>query len=67
MTPEERERSLLLPTTDEAEDAVSRECPQGRDPEDEGQADVDSVPSAIDYRENPSVDLVVLDDHSWCS
>ena len=47
--PEERAHSLLLPTTDEAADSVPRERSQGQDPEDEGQADADSLPSAIVY------------------
>ena len=60
MTLEERARSLLLPTTDETEGSVSRERSEEQDPEDEGLADVDSVPSTIDYPDNPSVDLVAL-------
>ncbi len=59
LTPEERARSLLLPTTDEVEDSAPRERSQGQDPEDEGQADADSVSSTIDYPENPSADLVM--------
>ena len=67
LTLAERVRSLLfLTTTDEVEDSVPRERSQGQDPEDEGQADVDSVPSTIAYPPNPSVGLVILDDHSWC-
>ena len=56
----------FLPITDEVEYSGSRERPQGQYPEDECQADVDSVPSAIDCPENLSFDLVILDDHSWC-
>ena len=55
---------MLLPTTDE--DPVPRERSQGQDPEDEGQADVDSIQSTIVCPENPSVDLVIVDDHAWC-
>ena len=51
MYPEERARSLILPTTDEAEGSVSREWSEVQDPEDEGQADVDSAPSPIEYPE----------------
>ena len=56
----------FLPTADEVEDSVPRERSQGQYSEDEGQADVVSVPLIIDYPKNPSVDLVSLDDHSWC-
>jgi hypothetical protein len=60
LTPEERARSLLLPTTDETEGSVPRERSEEQDPEYEGPADADSVPSTIDYPENPSVDFDVL-------
>ena len=56
----ERARSLLLPTTDEIEGSVPCERSEEQDPEDEGQVDADSIPSTIDYPENPSADLVVL-------
>ena len=66
MSPEERARSLLLPTTDEIEDSVPRERSKEQDPEDEGLADADSIPSTLDYPANPSTDLVVFDDNSCC-
>ena len=66
MSPEARARSLLLPTTDETEGSVPRERSEEQDPEDEGSADADSIPSTIDCPENPSVCLAVFDDHSWC-
>ena len=65
LTPEERARSLLLPTTDETEGSVPRERSEGQILENEGQADADSVPSTIDYPENPLADLVVFDDRSF--
>ena len=54
-----------MPTTYEVDDSVPRERSQGQDPEYEGQADADSIPSILDYPENPSVDLVIVDDRSW--
>ena len=56
----------MLPITDEVEDSVPRERSQEQDPEYEGKADVGSIPSAIDYPDNPLVDLVGCDDQSWC-
>ena len=43
MSPEERARSLLLPTTDEAECSVPRERSEAQDQGDGGQGDDDSV------------------------
>jgi hypothetical protein len=57
MSPEERARSLLLPTTDEAEGSVLRERSEEQDPGGDGQGDDDSVPSAIEYLENPQLIL----------
>ena len=41
----------LVPTTDEVEDSVPRERSQGPEPEYNGSADADSVPSTIEYPE----------------
>ena len=49
---------MLLPTSEEAEGSVPRERSDEQYPEDEGPAGVDSVPSSIDYPEDPSVDMV---------
>ena len=65
LTPEERARSLLLPTSDETE-GVPRERSESQDQGDEGQCDTSSVPSTIEYPENNSADLVILNDSSWC-
>jgi hypothetical protein len=46
LTPEERARSLLLPTSDETE-GVPRERSESQDQGDEGQGDTSSVPSTI--------------------
>ena len=63
---EERARSLLLPTTDEAEGPVPRERSEAQGQGDGAQDDDDSVPSTIDYPEHTSADLVIFDDSSWC-
>ena len=65
MTPEERARSLLLPTSDETE-GVPRERSESQDQGDEGQCDTSSAPSTIEYPENNYADLVILNDSSWC-
>ena len=65
LTPEERARSLLLPTSDETE-GVPRERSHSQDQGDAGQGDTSSVPSTIEYPENNSADLVILDDSSLC-
>ena len=62
LSPEERARSLLLPTIDEAKGSVPRERSEGQDPGEEGQGDEDSIPSTIEYPEHPSTDLVIVDD-----
>ena len=51
LTPEEHARSLILHTTDEVEDSVPHERPRGPEPEYDGSADADSVPSTIEYPE----------------
>ena len=66
MTPEERARSLLLPTSDETEGVVPRGRSESQDQGDDGQGDTASVPSTVEYPENNSADLVILDDSSWC-
>ena len=66
MSPEERARFLLLPTTDEAEGSVPRERSKGQDPGEDGQWDDASLPSTIEYPDHPSTDLVISDDNSWC-
>ena len=65
LTPEERARSLLLPTPDETE-GVPRGRSESQVQGDEGQCDTSSVPSTIEYPENSSADLVILNDSSWC-
>ena len=60
MSLEERARSQLLPTTDEAEGSVPRELSEGQDPGEEGKGGEDSVPSTSEYPEYRSVDLVIL-------
>ena len=65
LTPEERARSLLLPTTDETE-GVPRERADSQDQGDEGQGDSSSVPSIVEYPDNNTADLVILNDRSWC-
>ena len=65
MTPEERARSLLLPTTDETE-GVPRERADSQDQGDEGQGDSSSVPSTVEYPDNNAADLVNLNGRSWC-
>ena len=54
-----------MPTTDETEGSDPRERSEEQYREDEGPADADSIPSTIDYPENPSVDFVVVDHQSW--
>ena len=65
LTPEERARSLLLPTTDETE-GVPRERADSQDQGDEGQGDGSSVPSTVEYPDHNAADLVILDYRSWC-
>ena len=52
MSPEERARSLLLPTTDEAEGSVPRERSEAQYTGEDGQGDDDSVPSTVEYPAN---------------
>ena len=66
MSPEERARSLLLPTTDEAEGSVPRELSEAQDQSEGEQDDGDSVPSTFEYPEHTSADLVIFDDNSLC-
>ena len=60
MTPSERARSFILPTT-----APSTEAPRERGPDSEGEADgsgeTDTLLSTIEYPENS--DLFVLQDY----
>ena len=65
MTLEERARSLLLPTSDETE-GVPRERAESQDQGDEGQGDNSSVLATVEYPDNNAVDLVILNDRSWC-
>jgi hypothetical protein len=65
LTPEERARSLLLPTTDETE-GVPRDRADSQYQGDEGQGDSSSVLSAVEYPDNNAADLVILNDRSWC-
>ena len=65
LTPEERARSRLLPTTDETE-GVPRERADSQYQGDEGQGDSSSVPSTVEYLDNNAADLVILNDLSWC-
>ena len=65
LTPEERARSFLLPTTDETE-GVPRERAHSQDQGDEQQGDNSSVPSTVEYPDNYAADLVILNDRSWC-
>ena len=65
LTPEERARSLLLPTTDQTE-GVPRERADSQEQGDEGQGDSSSVSSTVEYPHNNAADLVILNDRSWC-
>ena len=60
LTHEERARSFLLPTTDEAEGSVSCEWSEEQDPEDEGPADADSVPSILTIQKILRLILLLL-------
>ena len=64
MTPEERARSFLLPTTDEIE-GVPRERADSQGQGVEGQGDNSVVPSTVEYPDNNAADLVILNDRSW--
>ena len=63
MTPSERARSLILPTT-----APSTEVPRERGPDSEGETDgpgeTDTIASTIEYPENPDL-FLLQDDESW--
>ena len=64
MTPSERSRSLILPTTAPSSTEVRRERGSDSQRENGGSSETDTAPSTIEYPEN--IDLFVLqDDESW--
>lgn len=66
LTPEERDRSLLLPTTDEAASSVPRERARGPETEYVDSDETDTISSTIEYLENPTVDLIASGGSSLC-
>ena len=64
MTPSERARSLILPTTAPSSTEVPRERGSDSEGDNDGSRETDTVPSTIEYPEN--LDLFgPQDDESW--
>ena len=66
MTPDERARTLLLPISDGTEVLVPPDLVPDEEPDDAGSVGTDTVPSTVEYLEDHTADLVILDDHLWC-
>jgi hypothetical protein len=65
MTPEERARSLLLPFSDGTAVLVPSDPVPDAEPSGTESASTDTVPSTIEYLEDPTADLFMLDGSSW--
>jgi hypothetical protein len=57
---------LFLSISNGTAESVPRERVPDAEPDDAGSAGTDTVPSAIEYPEDPAADLVIVDDNTSC-